>query len=80
MRCTVWDDNAGALGLAKLEPPRTTPRTKHWGVQYHWFLSQIKPNNIELIKVASCDNIADLFTKSLKRVQFEKSRKMIMGF
>lgn len=29
----VWEDNEGALTLAKLEPPRITPRYKHYGVK-----------------------------------------------
>jgi hypothetical protein len=42
MRTTVWEDNTGALTLANLEPGRMTPRSKHYGVKYHWFRSRVK--------------------------------------
>jgi hypothetical protein len=31
----VWEDNAGALKLAALEPGRMTPRSKWYGIKYH---------------------------------------------
>lgn len=36
-RVTVHEDNEGALALAKLEPGRFTPRSKHYAIKYHWF-------------------------------------------
>ena len=42
MKNTIWEDNAGTLALAKLEPPRMTPR-------YHWFREHIIPEKIELV-------------------------------
>lgn len=48
MKTTVWEDNAGALTLANLEPGRMTPRSKHYGVKYHWFRSHLQPNNIQV--------------------------------
>jgi hypothetical protein len=36
-RTTVWEDNAGALQLANMEPGRITPRSKHFAIKYHWF-------------------------------------------
>jgi len=29
MHTTIWEDNVGALTLAKMELPRMTPRSKH---------------------------------------------------
>ena len=44
MLTNVWEDNEGCLKLAKLEPPRMMPRSKHHALKYHWFRSQIVPN------------------------------------
>ena len=39
LHSTVFEDNNGALGLAKA--PKLTPRTKHIAVKYHWFKDNI---------------------------------------
>jgi len=44
-RTTVWEDNVGALTLANLEPGLITRRSKFYAIKYHWFHSQLKPNN-----------------------------------
>ena len=51
MLSNVWEDNEGCLNLAKLEPPRMMPRSKHYALKYHWFRSQLVPNNITLLRV-----------------------------
>jgi hypothetical protein len=63
IKTTVYEDNSGALTLAKLEPDRMTPRSKHYGVKYHWFRSKLQPNEIELERVESAKQQADMFTK-----------------
>ena len=35
IQCTIYDDNAGAIELAKL--PKLCPRTKQIAIQYHHF-------------------------------------------
>eukprot|EP00957_Ditylum_brightwellii_P164484 12522649-Ditylum_brightwellii.AAC.1 len=45
IRCDVWEDNSGALALANLQPGRRTPRSKHFGVKLHRFMSKLgKPD------------------------------------
>jgi hypothetical protein len=39
-KTTVWEDNVGALTLARMEPGRSTLRSKHYGVKMHWFRSK----------------------------------------
>jgi hypothetical protein len=79
-RTTVWEDNAGALKLATLEPGRMTPMSKWYGIKYHWFRSKLKPNSIDIIKIASVDQRADFLTKSLRREKFEANRKLTLGW
>jgi hypothetical protein len=52
---TVWEDTNGALKLATMEPGQTTPRSKAFGERYHWFRSKLKPNEIEVKKIAGID-------------------------
>jgi hypothetical protein len=77
---TVLEDNAGVLKLATLEPGRMTPRSKLYGIKYHWFRSKLKPNCIDIIKIASADQRADFLTKSLRREKFEANRKLTLGW
>jgi hypothetical protein len=77
-RTTVWEDNAGALKLTTLEPGRMTPRSKWYGIKYHWLRSKLKPNCIDIIKIVSADQRADFLTKSLRREKFEANRKLTL--
>ncbi len=65
MHIKIHKDNIGALTLGKLKPQRMTPRSKHYAIKYHWSCEQIGPQNIELIKISSEDQLSDLFTKGL---------------
>jgi len=49
-KITVWEENVGALTLARMEPGRTTPQSKLYAVKYHWFHSHLKPNSVEIEK------------------------------
>ena len=80
MRVTVWEDNTGALTLANLEPGRMTPRSKHYGVKYHWFRQHLKPNGIKVLKIDTMDQQADMLTKALRTDKFELNRKQLMGW
>jgi hypothetical protein len=40
--------------------------SKWYGIKYHWFGSKLKPNSIDIIKIASADQRADFCTTSRK--------------
>lgn len=80
MHIRIHEDNAGTLVLGKLEPRRMTPRSKHYAVKYHWFREQLGPRNIELVKIASENQLGDIFTKGLSNVAFKRMRKQLMGW
>jgi hypothetical protein len=80
IKSNVWEDNAGALALAKLEPPRMTPRSKHYSLKYHWFREYVKEEDIKLNKIDTKFQLADLLTKSLPKEQFAFLRKALMGW
>ena len=79
----VHEDNAGALTLAKMEPGQMTPRSKHYALRYHWFRQQLSPHGprkIELLKIDTKDQLGDIFTKPLKKPQFQYLRNKLMGW
>ena len=79
-KTTVWEDNVGALTLARLEPGQMTPRSKHYAVKYHWFRSKLKPNGIIIEKIDTKDQKADILTKGLRKDLFERIRKLFCGW
>jgi hypothetical protein len=79
-KTTLQEDNTGAMILAKMEPGRMTPRSKHYGVKYHWFRTKLKPNEIEINRIDTKLQRADFLTKSLKPRTFEANRKLTMGW
>jgi hypothetical protein len=80
-RTTVWEDNAGALQLANMEPGRITPQSKHYAIKYHsWFRSHLKLQNIEIHKIDSSHQRADILTKGLTKDKFKSIRKLLCGW
>jgi hypothetical protein len=79
-KTTVWEDNVGALTLANMEPGRMTPRSKFYAVKYHWFWSQLKPNQIKVEKIDTKLQRADILTKGLTQATFENVRRLLCGW
>ena len=79
-KTVVHEDNNGALTLANLEPGRSTPSSKFFNVKYHWFREQLKPNSIEVKKVSTDAQLADIFTKGLRGVKFKEMRRLLCGW
>jgi hypothetical protein len=79
-KTTVHEDNNGALRLATLEPGRSTPRSKHYAVKMHWFREKLKPNEIEIQKIDTKVQRADILTKSLRTDSFRDNRKLSCGW
>ena len=52
-------------------------RTKHIEIQHHFVREKIQSNEIDLIYCNTTDNVADIFTKSLGKKNFEKCRKQL---
>ena len=76
----IWEDNAGALQLANMKPGRMTPRSKHYAIKYHWFRSHLKPNKVEVHKIDTKVQRADILTKGLTAEPFERIRKLLCGW
>jgi hypothetical protein len=76
--CKAFEDNSGALELAKT--PKLRPRTKHINIKYHHFREFVKNGDVELYKITSEEQEADLFTKALPESSFTYLRKKIVGW
>jgi len=81
---TIFEDNAGAIELAKL--PKLRPRTKHLAIQYHHFRSWTMKGldgsdpKIQVKHIITDKQQADIFTKPLPRQQFQVLRQLLCGW
>ena len=74
---TVFEDNQGAISLAKC--PRITLHTKHIGTKYHWFRDHVG-KVFEVEHVESAKQKADIFTKGLQGQLFLSIRELLCGW
>jgi hypothetical protein len=68
--CTLFEDNSGAIELAKV--PKMRPRAKHINPKYHHFCQNVASGEIIIQQVKSQDQQADIFTKNLPKELFIK--------
>jgi hypothetical protein len=66
--CKVFEDNAGALELARL--PKLRPCTKHINVCYHHFREHVRKGLIKIFPVGTSNQIADVLTEALPQNKF----------
>ena len=66
--CKVFEDNSGALELARL--PKLHPRTKHINVCYHHFWEHMRSRLVKIYSVSTHDQVADTLTKALSQNAF----------
>ena len=84
VKCEVFEDNSGAIELAKL--PKLRPRTKHIAVQYHHFRSLTERGvngeepKVKVKYISTTLQEADIMTKPLAKPAFEKLRKLLSGW
>ena len=71
----IYGDNMGSLFLAG--HPAQERRTKHIDIRYHYIRQQVEEKVIDVFWVQGNENPADIFTKSLGRVLFEKFRSVL---
>jgi hypothetical protein len=78
VHCKVYEDNAGAIEMARL--PKMRPRTKHLNAKYHHFREAVSQGKIEIVYVKSNSQLADLLTKALVIIAFKFLRMKIQGW
>ena len=72
----VYEDNQGTIELIT-KNPRFHNRTKHIDVSYHFVREQVDNKVISVKYCRTEDMLADVMTKGLSKVQFERSRDML---
>lgn len=75
--CKVFEDNSGALELARL--PKLRPRTKHINVCYHHFRELVRKVLIKIFPFDTKNQIADALTKALAQNDFTCHREFMCG-
>jgi hypothetical protein len=78
VHCKVFEDNEGAIEIAKV--PKMRPRTKHLNIKYHHFREEVKKGTVNIYHVTTGEQMADMLTKPLDEILFEKHRKKMMGW
>ncbi len=71
MRVSVHEDNSGALVLAEILSPQSTPCSKYYATKTIWFCEEINRCGIKLLKIETSEQLGDMFTKGLAKPTFE---------
>ena len=71
----ICGDNQGSIFI--VSNPVQEHRSKHIDIQYHYVRQLIEEKKIDLFFVEGAENPADLFTKNLGIVKFEKLRSQL---
>lgn len=71
----IHEDNQACIRVAESDKP--TRRMKHVDVRFHFVKNEIDAGIVRLLYVPSEDQVADVMTKGLPRIQFEKLRNML---
>jgi len=68
-------DNQSLIKLAN--NPVYHSRTKHVDTQFHFVREKMHSNNISLMYCNTSENVVDIFTKPLGKINFEMFREML---
>ena len=71
---TVYCDSQSALHIAR--NPAFHSRTKHIGVQYHFVREVVEDGSVDLQKIHTKENLADVMTKAINADKFIWSRSL----
>lgn len=73
----IFCDNQSTIFLTK--NPQFNNRTKHIDIKFHFVRESIEKGEVEVLKVHTDDNAADLLTKPLPQLKFQRCLEMV-GF
>ena len=76
--CKVFEENRSCIKV--VQRPKYTPQTKHIVIKYHNFRSYVADVTIDIQTIDTKEKLADIFTKPLDRVVFERLREPLMGW
>ena len=78
IHCRVFEDNSGALEIAKVHKYR--PRTKHLNTRLHHFRSYVESGQVSIHPIDTKDQLADILTKPVNITTLEELRPKVMGW
>ena len=64
----IFCDNTSAIVIT--QNPKFHARTKHIDVRHHFIRDHVEKGNIEILKIGTEDQLADIFTKPLQESRF----------
>ena len=71
----IFEDNQGCISYGT---PRINQWTmKHIDLKYHFLKGEISRGIIEMRRVPSAENLADIFTKALAKIKFRELRERL---
>ena len=76
--CEAFEDNSAALEMALV--PKMRPRTRHINLKYHHFRLHVRDGKIKVYAIDTKNQLADIFTKALPKVDFIRHRKILLGW
>jgi hypothetical protein len=76
---TIYEGNALCIAVATKEVHHK-PRTKHIALKYHHFKDYLQSGAIQIVKVPTSQNLADILTKPLTQVLHERLCLGMMGW
>jgi hypothetical protein len=77
-KSTCFEDNAACISLATLR--KITPQNRHIATKYHWFREHVRTGTLEIEKIESDKQKADIFTKNLTPEKFIAARYLLCGW
>ena len=78
MKSSAHKDNSSSLILARTLPLKFTPHSKYYSTKKVLFCEGFNKTKIALLKIATIEQLVDLFTKGLPRSTFEYLQNEIM--
>ena len=73
----IKNDNAAAVTMVKQN--FSSAATRHVKIMFHFIREKIKDKEIRVEYCPTADMVADMMTKALDRVKFERFRDMLMN-
>lgn len=73
----IYEDNQGCIAMS--ENAISHRRTKHIAIRYHFIRERVESGEVKLCYVPTEQQLADLLTKPLGRVQVIRLRERMMG-
>ena len=67
-RTTMYCDNQSASYIAR--NPAFHSKTKHIGIQYHFVREVVEEGSVDMQKIHTKDNLADVMTKPINADEF----------